>query len=368
MKSAGIPASVLPRRAAVLAGVLGAVLALPAADPAALEQSKTEPGLLVYGNIAADNFGPAAAGFRKKYPWIKLETLDTGPAVAFERYYAESSAGRHSADVIVVGAPTAWVRFVQKGEALPYVAAEDDALPPWSKPFPGVYTFSTDPLLLVYNKLLLPPERRPKSIAQLIALAGKYPQDFAGRLTTYDASRHPFAYAIHWTYANHFGAEGWKKLAALGPLTRPEGSGASMVEKLTTGEYTAIYFGSGLTFLKRILEARGGDLLEWSLIHDGTPVMLRGMAITRKARSPYSAQLFIDYLLSHEGQVALGRGGITPYRSDVKKGEVPFLTYEDIRQQIGDKNIIIIGYDEQMLADTDQFVAKWRALYPSVKR
>ncbi|MBL9219082.1 MAG: extracellular solute-binding protein [Opitutaceae bacterium] len=363
-----LPSSVFARRAAALAGAILAVISLSAADPAAFEQSKKEAGLLVYGNIAADNFGPAAAGFRKKYPWIKLEMLDTGPAVAFERYYAETSAGRRSADAILAAAPSAWVRFAQKGEALPYVAAEDEALPKWSKPFPGVYTLSTDPLLLVYNKLLLPPERRPKSITQLIQLAKKYPQDFDGRLTTYDASRHPFAYAIHWTYVNRYGAEGWKKLAALGPLTRPEGAGSSMVEKLTTGEFTAIYFGSGLTFMKRILDAKGGDLLEWSLIGDGTPVMLRGMAITRKAKSPYSAQLFIDYLLSHEGQVALGRGGLTPYRSDVQKDEVPFLTYEQIRQQIGDENIVIIGYDEQMLADEEKFVAKWQALFPSVKR
>lgn len=355
-------------RVFIIVGALVAVLPLQAAEPGAIERSKSEIGLLVYGNIAADNFGPAAAGFRKKYPWIKLETLDTGPAVAFERYYAESSTGRRSADLLVVGAPTAWVRFAQKGEARPYVAAEDETLPKWSKPFPGVYTFSTDPLLLVYNKLLLPPERRPKSIAQLIQLAEKYPQDFAGRLTTYDASRHPFAYAIHWAYTNRFGAEGWKRLAALGPLTRPEGGGAAMVEKVTTGEFTAIYFGSGLTFMKRILDAKGGDLLEWSLISDGTPVMLRGMAITRKAKSPYSAQLLLDYLLSHEGQTALGRGGITPYRSDIAKEEVPFLTYEQIRQQIGDENIIIIGYDEQMLADTDRFVEKWRKLYPSVRR
>lgn len=341
---------------------------LYAADPEAIEGSRQEKGLLVYGNIAADNFGPAAAGFRKKYPWIKLETLDTGPAVAFERYYAESSVGRRSADVIVVGAPTAWVRFVQKGEALPYVSSEDAVLPGWSKPFPGVYTFSTDPLLMVYNKILLPPERRPRSMAQLVELSRRHPGDFAGKLTTYDASRHPFAFAIHWAYTRQTGDTGWERLRALGPLTRPEGSGAAMVEKLTTGEYVAIYFGSGLTFLKRILDAKGGDLLDWSLIQDGTPVMLRGMAITRKTRNPYSAQLFIDYLLSHEGQVALGRGGITPYRDGIRADEVPFLTFGQIREQIGEKNIIMVGYDEQMLADNDRFIARWQALYPSVKK
>lgn len=356
------PIAVLRRFAAACFG-LPLAAGLFAADPDAIEKSKKEEGVLIYGNVTADDWGPALAAFRKKYPWIKVDALDLGPTDCFERYYAESSVGRHSADLIVAGAPSAWLRFMKKEGPQPYEAADIESLPEWTRPYPGFYTFSTDPLVLVYNKLLLPPERQPKSLEHLAKLSRKHPEDFRGRITTYDAGRHTFAYAIHWAYVNQLGEEGWERLEKLGAYTRPEGAGASMIEKVTTGEYTTVFFGSGLTFLKRILEGKGSDILGWGLIEDGTPIMMRGIAITKQAKSKYSAQLLLDFLLSHDGQVALAKGGITPYRDDVRADEVPFLTLAGIREKIGEKNMLLIGYDEQMLSDEDEFVARWKAVF-----
>src|SRR5437667_10678625 len=78
---------------AVCAGAL-------AAAPDAAEKSRKEKGLVIYGNVAADNFAPIVAAFNKKYPWIKVETLDLGPAPAFERYLTESSVRHRSATLI----------------------------------------------------------------------------------------------------------------------------------------------------------------------------------------------------------------------------------------------------------------------------
>ena len=83
--------------ATVMAWVwLAACATVFAAAPDAVEKSKQEKGLIVYGNVASDNFAPILADFRKKYPWIKVETLDLGPAPAFERYLTESSTGHRS--------------------------------------------------------------------------------------------------------------------------------------------------------------------------------------------------------------------------------------------------------------------------------
>ncbi len=60
------------------------------------------------------------------------------------------------------------------------------------------------------------------------------------------------------------------------------------------------------------------------------------MAVTKKAVSKASAQIFLEWALSHEGQVAIGKSGLTPYRADVKKEEVPFLTYTSIVEKIGE--------------------------------
>ncbi|QAU35712.1 ABC transporter substrate-binding protein [Janthinobacterium sp. 17J80-10] len=338
-----------------------------AASADAVSKSKQEKGLLIYGNISAENFAPAVAAFQKKYPWIKVETLDLGPAPTFERYYSESSVGKRSADILAVASPGGWLRMQEKQGIEAYVAEGSKELPEWSRPFPGLYTISTDPLVFVYNKLILPANKRPKSLAQLAVLAKQHPQDFANRISTYDAARHPFAYAAHWAYANRTGAAGWNLINQLGPITRPEGGGAAMVEKVVTGEYSLIYFGSPLPFVKRLQDGRSDRILGWNLIEDGTPVMMRGVAITKKAESKYSAQLFLDFVVSHAGQVAVGVGGLTPYRSDIKKGEVPFLTYDMIREKIGERNMIMVDYNQKMVDDTKQFTDAWVAAYKPVK-
>jgi iron(III) transport system substrate-binding protein len=338
-----------------------------AASPGAIEQSKKEKGLVIYGNVAADNFAPIVEAFRKKYPWIEVKTLDLGPAPAFERYLTESSVGHRSADLIAAASPTVWLRFVKRNELEPYVAEGHAQVPEWSRPFPGLYTLSTDPLVIVYNKLLLKPERQPRSISQLRALLKSHPAEFAGRMTTYDALRHPFAYAVHWTYAKERGQQAWDAFRELGPQTRPEGGGASMVEKVAVGEYTTIYFSSPLTFYKSMRDMKSSPVLAWNLIEDGTPVMMRGIGITRKSQNKASAQLFLDFVISRDGQLAAARGGMTPYRSDVRPDEVPFLTFDEIRKRVGDKNVLLIKYDEKMVDDMKSFNDKWRAAYRFAK-
>lgn len=338
-----------------------------AALPGAVEASKKEKGLVIYGNVAPDNFAPVAEAFRKKYPWISVKILDLGPAPAFERYLTESSVGHRSADLIAAASPTVWIRFVKRGELEPYQAEGAKDVPEWSRPFPGLYTLSTDPMVIVYNKLLLKGDKQPKSMAQLRALAKSNPKDFANRMTTYDALRHPFAYAIHWTYAKERGQGAWDTFKELGPITRPEGGGASMIEKVAVGEYTTVYFSSPLTFYKSMKDMKSSPVLEWHLIEDGTPVMMRGIGITKKSQNKASAQLLVDFVISREGQLAAARGGMTPYRSDVKASEVPFLTYDEIVKRVGEKNVILIKYDEKMVDEMKSFTDKWRAAYRFAK-
>lgn len=354
--------------ASSLSCLFGLILLAPtfafAADPGAVERSKAEPGLLIYSNIAADNWGPIIAAFQQRYPWTSVETLDLGPSEAFERYYSESSVKRRTADMIAVAAPDSWMRFIDRGQVEPYAAAESAALPAWSKPIPGLYTISTDPMVVVYNKLLLKDKaQRPDSLDQLAALVRSNPGPYAKRLTTYDATAHPFAYALHWTYVNKRGNKAWETLRALGPQSLPEQAGATMVEKITTGEYVGAYFASGTTFLRRMKEEGRDRVLEYSLLRDGTPIMVRGIAITRAASHKATAQLFLDFVLSRVGQIAVGRGGLAPYRSDVPVSTDLFFTLDSIRAKIGEANMIMVGYDRAMLAQQDEFVRQWKAAY-----
>ena len=114
-------------------------------------------------------------------------------------------------------------------------------------------------------------------------------------------------------------------------------------------------------------DMKSSPVLEWHLIEDGTPVMMRGIGITKKSQNKSSAQLFIDFVVSRPGQLAAARGGMTPYRSDVRPDEVPFLTFDAIRERVGEKNVLLIKYDEKMVADMKAFTDAWRAAYRFAK-
>lgn len=333
-----------------------------------VDGSRNESGLLIYSNVAEYNWRDIIRGFNQKYPWIKVSTLDLGPGEIFERYYSEVSAKQKTSDLIVNAAPDAWLRFMSKDGIEPYLSAEDSKLPGWSKPVPGLYTASTDPLVIIYNKMLLKDLDPPTSLTQLSEMMIANPARFGNKVTTYDATSHSFAYALHWAVVNSGKLDGWDLFEKIGPLTQPESGGANMLDKVTSGEYLAAYYTSGATTFSQLSQGGRDRVVGWELPRDGTPVIMRGLAIPRGARSPLSARLMLDYLVSHEGQVAMGKGGMTPYRPDVKSEEVSFLTYADIVEKVGGtQNVILVNYAPAMLTEYKPFIERWGALFKEKK-
>ena len=195
-------------------------------------------------------------------------------------------------------------------------------------------------------------------------MASADPARWRNKITTYDASSHSFAYAIHWSVVDHGKPAGWTLMEQLGPLTRPESGGSTMLDKVMGGEYLAAFYTSGITVFPRMKDGGREKIMGWALPRDGTPMMLRGMAVTKATKSPASARLMLDYMLSHDGQIAAGRGGMTPYRPDVKPSDVPYLTYGAIAERLGgEQNMIIIGYDPDMVTEYKPFIARWNALF-----
>lgn len=333
-----------------------------------VSDAKKENELLIYSNVAEYNWREILLGFKRKFPWINVQTLDLGPTESFERYYSEANSGKRSADMLVVAAPDAWQRFVRNNGPDPYVSPETAMLPDWTRPFPGVYTVAVDPMILIYNKALLRSTEYPDSLAKLAMIASSAPQRFRNKLTTYDSTSHAFAYAIHWSAIDHGKMGGWETYEKLGPLTRPESGGSTMLEKVMSGEYLAAFYTSGITVFPKMRDSGRDRILGWALPKDGVPMMMRGMAVTSGATNKNAAKLLLDYLLSHEGQVRAAQGGMTPYREDVRKEEVPFDTYKSIAETVGgEANLVRIGYDPRLLTDYEAFNARWNQIFKAGK-
>ncbi|MDF1585548.1 ABC transporter substrate-binding protein [Marinimicrococcus flavescens] len=327
-----------------------------------VEASKSEQGLLVYSNMAEYNWAPVIKGFNELYPWIKVETLDLGGEI-FERYYAENSSGTRTADMVATGSIDNWLEFTDKGEAVDYKSPEADKVPDWAKPRPGLYTVSTDPMIIVYNKQLLPEAKAPKSIHEIAELVKSGDTKLDNKLTTYNAAASSFGLSLYWAWV-HKHDDAWDVFDTLGPLTRPERSAGPQLEKITSGEYTLGWFLSGIVVFPKMSDPARKALIGWHFPQDGTPIFMRGMAVAKGAKSPNSAKLMLDFILSHAGQVAFGKGGLTPYRPDVKADEVPFFTYSSITEAVGgESNVVLVEYDREMLEKRDEFLARWKKAF-----
>jgi len=345
------------------AAALAQASALPDYYPAnyseLIDASRKENGLVIYSNMADNNWRPVIEGFNKRYPWIKVETLDLGSGTVHSRWEAEAGSGSRTADILVSGANDRWARYGQEGRMLPYNSPEAGKLPDFAKPYPGINVMSTDPLVITYNTALLPEGKRPTGFQSLVDMAKAEPAKFKGRITTYDAARNSFGLASWWQTLRTKGDAGWAGLRAIGPMIRGETSGGPMNEKIATGEYLVGIGVSGITIFPR-LEQPGGKILGFAFPDDGTPVMMRGLGIAKDSANPNSAKLMVDYLLSHEGQTLIGKGGLTPYREDVKEGDVRY-TYQAISDLVGKDKMIVVGFDKALIDEAADFAKKWTA-------
>lgn len=364
MKNWKLRAATLMTASALMAAGSPALSAdLPDYYPADYQQlidaSKNENGLVIYSNVADYNWKPVLDGFKKVYPWIKVETLDLGSGTVHSRWEAEAGSQSRSADILVSGANDRWARYGLDSKMMQYQSPEISKLPDFSVPYPGVFVMSTDPLVIAYNTALLAEGKRPTGFSSLVKAATDDPAAYKGRITTYDAARNSFGLASWWTVLNQKGAEGWDSLKKIGPMIRGETSGGTMNEKIATGEYLTGVYVSGITIFPR-LDQPGGKILGFAFPDDGTPVMMRGMGIPQNTANPNSAKLMVDYILSKAGQELIGAGGLTPYREGIDSTNVRY-TFQSIADQVGKDNMIIVGFDKALIDQAEDFSKQWTA-------
>lgn len=358
---------------AVMTAVAAAVAVLGAEMPASaapaypddyetlVEQSKSEEGILVYSVIASSNWSYTLGGFRQKYPWIKVETLDLSNEI-WDRYYTERATNARTGDLIVAFGVDRWLQFLDKGEAVDYESPEAANLPDWVNPKPGLFSLSVDPVLIIWNKALAGGETFD-SMSALADAARRQAGKWTGRLGTYDAGAGSLTATFVAGWAQARGEKAWPILDDLGPLSKVERSAGTLAEKTLNGEYVASYMVGAAGFYPRLRDGAIRTAMGWSFMKDGQVAFPRGIAITRGARSPASARLLLDYALSREGQIGFGQGGLTPVRDDITRDEIPIAPVAEIKAIVGEKNFHVLGYEQDFVTAMEPFVVRWRQAF-----
>ncbi|MPY62818.1 ABC transporter substrate-binding protein [Streptomyces spongiae] len=319
--------------------------------------AKKEGGkLTVYSNLGDENMAPVVRDFKKKYDFIKtvsINELDSDEL--FQKVLSENAAGKSPADVLISSAASAWTNFSErKNSVLEYKSPELSELGADAELLPSVYSMSQDPMTIAYNTSLM--EKPPTGMADLAEILSADKGKFKNKVTVRDPEG-SFGFSV--TRALTEGnPKAWDALGKILPLTRPETSSGTQLEKIVSGEYTAGFLISASPAYPVVEDSSG--LVKIVFPEDGTVVLPRGLGIAAEAPHPATSKLFLDFALSEEGQRAVAEGGLASYRKGVE-GE-GLHTYQEVVDKVGEDKIIHVDYAAVSQNDTDAWLEHFSRL------
>nr|MBF0685906.1 extracellular solute-binding protein [Pseudomonas sp.] len=184
------------------------------------------------------------------------------------------------------------------------------------------------------------------------------------KITTYAANLNTFGYTVQYAMLKGHGEKIWDWYKELGPHTKPENGAGPMAEKVASGEYVLAYLTGSASSWSMVRAPGGEQLLGWTYIDDGTPLIPRGVAVAKAAANPNAARLMLDYILSEEGQTAFATTHRTVLHPTVTEAETNGVqTYASVVEQVGAENILPVPYEEDMITGYDAFVANWKSAF-----
>lgn len=318
--------------------------------------SKGEGQLTIYSNMSEYNRNSLIRIFNSHYPWIRVTTIETGASGAFTQYNSEVAENKPTADMIISSDPVEWSKFLEARKELIYSSEESLYLPDMAKSVYKTYAVSGEPLVIIYNKKLIPVP--PKNMTDLANMVKNDLSGYKGQIATTDVELNATGFAINWFWTDEQGTPSWNILNEIGeshPVLME--SESKVVEAVGKGEAKIGYFVSTSAIIPymKIYPDIG-----WAYMSDIQPVLLNSMAITEKAANPNAAKLMMDFILSQEGQYALALGGLTPYRSDMSS--ITDYHLDKIFTELGDNNVHLYSFDTRLNFQgiIDSFLGKWR--------
>jgi iron(III) transport system substrate-binding protein len=280
-----------------------------------IAQAKAEGVLTLYSCTDIARVSPVLDAFRALYPDIKLDYQEMRSTPLNERVVADVAAGKPTGDIVWCTSMDQLIKLINDGYAQAYASPEKPALPADAVWKNMGYGITAEPVAIIYNKRLLDAAEVPRTRADLEQLLRSNPERFRNKIATFDPARAGVGY-LHLQQDQAQTRDIWdlvRAMAATGGLslfTRSE----QMISGVAKGELAIAY------------NVLGSYALEWAkqapdlgviFPRDYTLTISRIALIPDAAAHPASGKLFLDFLLSREGQRLLAERSLTPVRGDL---------------------------------------------------
>jgi iron(III) transport system substrate-binding protein len=301
-----------------------------------VEGAKKEGKLLWYHAGSTMEGEMILKKFKAKYPFIETQMLRTNAEQLLVRILSEHQAKRNVWDVTKVGGIRS-VLLKQKGLFAKYISPQWKFISNDFKDPEGYWTSIYLGLLITaYNTRLVSPKEVPKTWVDLLDPKWK------GKMGMPTDSYEWFANMLKIMGENK-GLEYMKKLAEQNLQFRP---GPTLNSKLVAAGEVSI----GIRLYPQRIEEmkRSGAPIEW-IGFDPVIPLIHPIAVSAYAPHPNTARLFVDFLLSKEGQELIASMYNIPTRVDVDPVVPRFK-----------KGLKILPFDESLINDYDRYVKLYR--------
>ncbi len=281
-----------------------------AQSAALIEGAKKEGKMVFYTSVETEFARILTTAFESKYPFIKTDIFRSNHERIFSRLNVERKTGNFAADVLSVGEFETY-HMKKRGLLAPYKSPSAAVYPDGFKDPEGYWTDFYDNLIVTaYNTTRVKRDELPKSYEELL-----HPR-WRRRMVLDKNEDRWFANMLH-LMGEKKGMEFMQALAKQEVAIR---SGRSLITQLlAAGEFDLQIV--AYWYRPHLLKKQGAPV-DWISL-EPVLVALHPISMIDRAPNPNAAKLFIDYVLSEEGQRLFASRGREPVRPGIRPEGYP---------------------------------------------
>lgn len=294
------------RHTLIVASFLSVVLHAPDLIALSIEENARNEGkLMFYSSMVVPDTQAMGAAFMKKYPFIKFDFVRLGDTNILQRLLSEKRSNKKIASVFFL---QLYLANVYKSEGLiqKYVSPEAKGLPEgfqdpegyWTTVYSIYHTF-------IYNTRMVTEKEAPKRYEDLLDPKWK------GKIGMSN-NEYTWFKGMMDIMGREQGLQFMKRLAKQEIIFRQG-------RTLTTQLMVAGEFPIAKGVYNRVLAMKAeGAPIHWASFPTPTMADMRAFVLHADAPHPNAGKLFIDFMLSREGQNVLSKLDRHPVRKDIK--------------------------------------------------
>lgn len=324
----------------------------PVAD--LVTKSHTESGLIMYGNAPTAVIQPLLDTFTKTYPWIKPAYSQLSDNQVYSKYQSEHAQSAHSADLLISDSIPQVLQGEQNGLFANVTPQGLENFPGYTNQGHGVYVMSPDPVLVTWNTKMLSGTQVPTSYAQLAANAKSDPSHYP--LVSYSPNN-PLGYEAVYGLTHILGADTvYNNLDAYGPHTKTMDEGLDGMQYLVQGGASVGWLSSGLA---QAVVPQYKGLAAYGYMSDATPLTPRLITQTAGAASPASAQLFLDYIFSAQGQQVMCAAGMEASMNNFQSASGCTADLTDLAKHVPANTTYLVPVSQDVVTQQKAITDRW---------